>query len=135
MEKRKKILRKVKDHIDTELNLFISMTQQQMILKKRFVLRIWLIHSKSQHLSMKQHYLCHNDNDFQLHLNKSPNSCFVNNYFSEEILAWEANLDIQPVFNHYKVIGYMCVYLSKSEDECTQAMSQAVKDAFEKKSG
>ena len=98
MEKRKKILRKVKDHIDTELNLFISMTQQQMILKKRFVLRIWLIHSKSQHLSMKQHYLCHNDNDFQLHLNKSPNSCFVNNYFSEEILAWEANLDIQPVF-------------------------------------
>ena len=27
----------------------------------------------------------------------------------------------------------MCAYLSKSEDECSQAMSEAMKDAFEKK--
>ena len=26
----------------------------------------------------------------------------------------------------------MCVYLSKSEDQCTHAMSKAVKDVFEK---
>ena len=51
---------------------------------------------------------------------------------SEGILEWEANLDIQPLFDHYKVVPYICAYLSKSGDECTQAMSQAVKDAFEK---
>ena len=27
----------------------------------------------------------------------------------------------------------MCAYLSKSEDECSQAMSQAVKETFEDK--
>ena len=71
------------------------------------------------------------DKDFQLHLKRPPNSCFVNNYFSDGLLSWEANLDIQPVFNHYKAVAYMCSYLSKSEDECSQAMSQAVKEAFE----
>ena len=40
-------------------------------------------------------------------------------------------LDIQPVCNHNKTVAYMCAYLSKCQDECSQAMSQAVKDAFE----
>ena len=39
------------------------------------------------------------DSDFEIHLRRPPNSCFVNNYFAEGLLAWEANLDIQPVFN------------------------------------
>ena len=47
-------------------------------------------------------------------------------------MAWEANMDIQPVFNHYKAVAYMCAYLSKSENECSVAMKQAVRDAFEK---
>ena len=47
------------------------------------------------------------------------------------LLAWEDNIDIQPVFNHYKAVSYMCAYLSKSEDECSQAMSQALKEALE----
>ena len=47
-------------------------------------------------------------------------------------MAWEANIDIQPVFNHYKAVAYMCAYLSKSEDECSLAMTQAVRDAFER---
>ena len=42
-------------------------------------------------------------------------SCFVNNYFDEGLLAWEANIDLQPVFNYYKAIHYMCVYFSKTE--------------------
>ena len=44
----------------------------------------------------------------------------------------EANLGIQPVFNHYKAISYMCEYLSKSEDECSHAMQEALKDVFSK---
>ena len=47
-------------------------------------------------------------------------------------MAWEANMGIQPVFNHYKAVAYMCAFLSKSEDECSLAMTQAVRDAFER---
>ena len=47
-------------------------------------------------------------------------------------MAWEANMNIQPVFNHYKAVAYMCAYLSKSENECSVAMKQAVRDAFKK---
>ena len=71
------------------------------------------------------------DQDFQVHLKRPPNSCFVNNYFRCGLLAWEANMDIQPVFNHYKAVSYMCAYLSKREDECSQAMREAVKESLE----
>ena len=69
------------------------------------------------------------DNDFQIHLRRPPNSCFINNYFEDGLMAWEANLDIQPVINHYKAVTYMCAYFSKSEDETSQAMKQAAKEA------
>ena len=29
-------------------------------------------------------------------------------------------MDIQPVFNEYKTMTYMCQYLSKTEDRCLQ---------------
>ena len=41
-------------------------------------------------------------------------------------------MDIQTVFNHYKTVAYMCAYFSKSENECSVAMKQAARDAFEK---
>ena len=69
------------------------------------------------------------DDDFQIHLGRLPDSYFVNNYFADGLIVWEANLDIQPVFNHYKAVAYMCAYLSKSEDECPHEMKQAVEDA------
>ena len=47
-------------------------------------------------------------------------------------MAWEANMGIQLVFNHYKAVAYIPAYLSKSESECSVAMKQAVQDAFEK---
>ena len=40
-------------------------------------------------------------------------------------------MDIQPVFNHCKAVTYMCEYLSKTENECSQAMSEAVKESLE----
>ena len=73
------------------------------------------------------------DDDFQIHLRRLPDSCFVKNYFADGLIAWEANLDIQPVFNPYRAVTYMCAYLSKSEDECSHLMKQATEDAFEKK--
>ena len=48
----------------------------------------------------------------------------------EGLMAWQANIDIQPVFNCYKVVTYMCAYFSKSEDETSEAMKQAAKEAI-----
>lgn len=70
------------------------------------------------------------DDDFQVHFKKPPNSCFVNNFFFGVKIAWKTNLDVQTVFNHYKVVVYMYSYLSKSDDKCIQSISKAVKDAF-----
>jgi len=71
------------------------------------------------------------DNSYQIHFKRSPNSCFTNNYFKEGLLAWEANIDIQPVLDYYKAVAYMCAYLSKSEDESSEAMKQAAKESYE----
>ena len=38
---------------------------------------------------------------------------------------------IQPVFNEYKGLTYMCQYFLKTEDRCSQVMKQAAKEAFE----
>ena len=69
------------------------------------------------------------DKDKHLHLKRDPCSCFVNNYFSEGLSAWEANIDIQPVHDAYKAVTYMCAYFSKSEDKCSNAMKEALKEA------
>ena len=51
----------------------------------------------------------------------------MNNYFKIGLSAWQANMDIQPVFNEHKAIAYMCAYLSKSEESCSYVMKQALK--------
>ena len=33
------------------------------------------------------------DNSFQIHTKQPPNSCFLNSYFADGLLAWKANLD------------------------------------------
>ena len=44
-------------------------------------------------------------------------------------------MDIQPVFNEYKAVTYMCSYFSKCEDQCSAAVKQAAKEAFQNKLG
>lgn len=39
-------------------------------------------------------------------------------------------MSIQPIFNHYKTVPYVCSYLS--ETECSPATIQAVIQAFKK---
>ena len=60
--------------------------------------------------------------DLELHLKRESNFCFVNNYFDVGLKAWQANMDIQPVFNGHGTVTYMCRYLSKTEDQCSYAM-------------
>ena len=62
------------------------------------------------------------DSDFQIHLKQNPNACFVNDYFIECLQSWKANIDIQPVFNHYKTVKYMCAFFSKTEDGTSEEM-------------
>ena len=45
------------------------------------------------------------------------------------IKGFAANVDLQPVFNHYKCITYVCSYFTKDETECSQAIMNAAKEA------
>ena len=69
------------------------------------------------------------DSDFELHLKRTVDSCFINNYFEAGIKGFRANVDLQPVFNHYKCITYVCSYFSKDETECSQAIMNAAREA------
>ena len=71
-----------------------------------------------------------NDSDFQIYLKHQLNLCFINNFFEESLQAWQANIDIQPVFNHYTSVTYMCAYFFKTENETSEAMKQTVKFAI-----
>ena len=72
------------------------------------------------------------DEDVELlHLKRESNSCFINNYCDVGLKAWQANMDMQPVFHEYKEVTYTCQYFSKTEDRCSQAMKQAAKEDSE----
>ena len=71
-------------------------------------------------------------NDFQVHLNQLLNSCFVKNYFRTGLLAFEANLDIQPGFNYYKAVIHKSPYLSKTQYKCLYAENQGFNEAMTK---
>ena len=75
-------------------------------------------------------FLYQKDVDFELHLKRKPNSCSVNNNY-DGLKAWETYMGIQPVFNEYKAVAYICSYLLKSADQCSQATKEAAKEAFE----
>ena len=110
----KNILRSVKSCIGIELNTSkkISLIQKEVAFKKSIVLKKNLFHLKSHKLSMRQHYL------YQIVMTSrygqsGHQSHFFYNHFAEESLAWETDLDIQPVFNHYKQLC-MFVYISRN---------------------
>ena len=129
MQQRNNILKKVKNYI-AELNPskknFLNSTKEDYE-ELKSIDEILASLEISKH-DYEEALSIFDDNDFQIHYKRPPNSCFVNN----GLMAWEANMNIQPVFNHYKAVAYMCAYLSKSENECSVAMKQAVRDAFEK---
>ena len=69
-------------------------------------------------------------NDHEIHLKSSPDSCFINNYSPTVLTAWQANIDIQPVFDYYKCVTYLCSYMSKGESECSEAIRAAASEAL-----
>ena len=130
MQQRNNILKKMKNYIDNELNplkenFFDSTKEDYEELKSINEILASLEISKHDY---EEALSISDDNDFQIHYKRPPNSCFVNNYFCDRLMAWKAI----RIFNHYKAVAYMCAYLSKSENECSVAMKQAVRDAFKK---
>ena len=126
MQYRNTILKKVKNYIDNELNpsnkKFLDKTKDDYVELKSIeeILSLLEISSKDYEEALS----ISDDSDFQTHYKRAPS--FVSNCFCDGLMAWEANMDIQPVFNHYKAVAYMCAYLSKSENESSVAIKQAV---------
>ena len=58
---------------------------------------------------------------------------YINNQFHFDLglKAWQVYVDIQPVFNEYKAVAYMCQCFSKTEEKSSQAMKKAAKQTFE----
>ena len=139
--KQKKILSKVKQYIDKFLNpqkrnfLYPDKPNYEQIPNIDEVLESLGISLTDYEDALS---ISTDENDFQIHLKRNTSSCFVNNYFEEGLLAWEANIDLQPVFNRYKAVQYMCSYFSKNETSSSNAMKEALaqckeldKDKFE----
>ena len=53
---------------------------------------------------------------------------YVNNYNREMILAWDANLDIQPCLDFYAVVSYITDYYSKDDTGTLQFLIEAAKE-------
>ena len=56
--------------------------------------------------------VCHQTVINEIHLKRNIGSCFVNNYKSVLLKAWETKLDIQPVHNYFKALTYMTAHFS-----------------------
>ena len=134
LKSRDELLLKVKAYINSELNpanknFFDSQAENYTEIKPIAQILQELEIPKEEY---EKALSTSSTNDYEIYLKRSPDSCFVNNYFGTGLLAWEANLDIQPVFNQYKAVSYVCAYLSKTEDACSEAMKIAIQEAFEK---
>ena len=137
LHKRKEILQKVKDYINNFLNpskVHFFDPLRDDFTKVKSISEVL----KELDITVEEHenaLKISDDNSFQLHLRRSTDSYFVNNCFDIGFLACEANKDIQPVLDYYKAVTYMCNYLLKQEDECSEVMKQAFKELLEKGAG
>ena len=127
-------MKKVKNYIDNEFNPskknFLDKANDVYVELKSIeeILSLLEISPKDYQEALS----ISDDSGFQIYYKRTPNSCFVNNYFYDGLMTWQANMSMQQVFNHYKAVAYMCAYLSKSESECSVVMKQAVQNAFKK---
>ena len=127
LTERYNILKTVSDYINEYLNPskhnFYDVQREDYIKPKSIeeILNMLDINVDAYYRSLE----ISDDNDFQIHLRRTPNSCFVNNYFRVGLEVWEANMDIQSVFNEKKAVAYMCAYLSKSEDNFFQCYERS----------
>ena len=122
LQNRNQILSLVKQKIDEVLNPSLS-TYNSLLTDNDIFTSIGI--SKDQYLSALS---ISSDSNYELHLKRSLDSCFINNYFIAGLKGFGANVDLQPVFDHYKCITYVCSYFTKDETQCSQAIMNAAKE-------
>ena len=66
---------------------------------------------------------------YQIILKRDIDEIFINNYNSEWIMAWDANLDIQLCLDHYAIVTYVMEYLNKDESGTYEFIIRALKDS------
>ena len=124
LKKQKEILTSVKEKINTVLNPGKSEDYDPKLTETDIFSSLGITEEEYYNaLSISP------DSEYDLHLKRPLDSCFINNYFVAGIKGFAANVDLQPVFNHYKCITYVCSYFTKDETECSQAIINAAKDA------
>lgn len=85
--KRKEVMDKVKEYID----LYIDPKRNNIIQKNKSIEEI-LEQLNIKNKIMNTHSIS-SESGFRIHFKRSPNSCFINKYFADGLLAWEANVD------------------------------------------
>ena len=124
LKKQKEILTSVKEKINTVLNPGKSEDYDPKLTETDIYSSLGITEEEYYNaLSISP------DSDYDLHLKRPLDSCFINNYFVAGIKGFAANVDLQPVFNHYKCITYVCSYFTKDETERSQAIINAAKEA------
>ena len=66
---------------------------------------------------------------YQIVLERDIDEIYINNYNSEWIRAWNANLDIQIVLDHYAIVTYIMEYMNKDESGTSEFILKALKDS------
>lgn len=128
LKRRIEILSLVKQKIDEVLNP--SIQEHNPTLGEEYILKNVGISKQDYEWALP----VSPDSDYELHLKQPLDSCFTKNYFIAGMKGFAANVDFQPVFNHYKCITCVCSYFTKDETECSQAIMNAAKEARETKS-
>ena len=90
MGNRKVLLKKVRQYINTELNplkknFYNKSRDNYEKIKSADEILEFLEVSKFDY---EQALSISDDQDFQIHYRRPPNSCFVNNYFCDGLMAW-----------------------------------------------
>ena len=105
LKKQKEILTSVKEKINTVLNPSKSEDYDPNLTETDIISSLGITEEEYYNaLSISP------DSDYDLHLKRPLDSCFINNYFVAGIKGFAANVDLQPVFNHYKCITYVVMF-------------------------
>ena len=96
-------------------NLAEIYTIEKFILKKRML--ALLEHSKIANdiydgdlITLYENALKVSENSYSVYIKRKTDETFINNYNTEWLNAWSANMDIQPALDYYSVITYISEY-------------------------
>ena len=101
----KKIMSKYNKRTETKEEYALNM-------KKRIVefLEIAKVNQDDYYFALK-----YSRAGYTVHLRRDLDEIYINSYNIEWIRAWNANIDIQPCFDHFAVLTYVTEYFGKDE--------------------